>query len=84
VIQNIRAAYRKADPQKAPRDVKNVVTRYTSLGKRETVHQPGIAADGRAPPTVVLAYRIQLQPVIHQSGDERHRTMQPVTARSRD
>jgi C4-dicarboxylate-specific signal transduction histidine kinase len=85
VIQRLRALSRKADPQKAPLDINNVVNEAITLLQREVfTHRVSLRTELAPGLPVVRGDRIQLQQVLINLVINGIEAMRPVTDRPRE
>jgi C4-dicarboxylate-specific signal transduction histidine kinase len=85
VIRRVRALSKKADPQKAPIDINDIVNEVITLVRREAVSQR-VALRMELAPTIplVMADRVQLQQVLINLVINGIEAMQAVTDRTRE
>jgi C4-dicarboxylate-specific signal transduction histidine kinase len=85
VIQRVRALSIKADTQRAPLDVNDVVSEIVALVRRELLsHQVSLRLELAPALPAVLADRIQLQQVLINLMMNGIEAMQPITDRPRE
>jgi C4-dicarboxylate-specific signal transduction histidine kinase len=85
VIRRVRALSKKADPQKAPLDINDVVNEVVVLVQREAISQRVTLRMELAPTLpVVMADRVQLQQVLINLMINGIEAMQAVTDRPRE
>jgi C4-dicarboxylate-specific signal transduction histidine kinase len=85
VIQRVRALSKKADPQKAPLDLNDVVKEVIPLVQRELVsHRVSLRMELASALPLVLGDRVQLQQLVINLMINGIEAMQPVTDRPRE